>query len=191
MASAQRRVDPGRVKSTAGEATNCGRVVLATNVDILLDNATVQYLRYRLRSGTVLRISDTSSLRSHLTRSANWRVSSSPSTFKLRRQMTAISLFLKKPWLTMSENVLAPDLIARSPRLRNLGLIGRDDTADLGALLLERLGDEWIRHAALKPKSARRHSLQIVRQLHICRTLGWRHHYHSAGTRRLAMGPPA
>jgi hypothetical protein len=33
-----------------------GRFVLATNVDILLDDATVLYLRDRLRSGTVLRV---------------------------------------------------------------------------------------------------------------------------------------
>jgi hypothetical protein len=33
-----------------------GRFVLATNIDILLDDATVQYLRDRLRSGTMLRI---------------------------------------------------------------------------------------------------------------------------------------
>jgi hypothetical protein len=43
------------------------------------------------------------------------------------------------------------------PRLRNLGLVGSDHTADLGALLLESLDDERIGHAALKPKSARRH----------------------------------
>jgi len=41
------------------------------------------------------------------------------------------------------------------PRLRNLGLVGRDDTTDLGALLLERLDDERIGHAVLKPKSTR------------------------------------
>jgi hypothetical protein len=33
-----------------------GRFILATNVDILLDDAIVQYLRDRLRSGTVLRV---------------------------------------------------------------------------------------------------------------------------------------
>jgi hypothetical protein len=38
-------------------------------------------------------------------------------------------------------------------RLRDIGLIGSDDTSDLGAPLLERLDDERIGHAALKPKS--------------------------------------
>src|ERR1044072_8834707 len=43
------------------------------------------------------------------------------------------------------------------PRLRDLGLVGGDDTADLGALLLQSLDSESIGHAALKPKSARSH----------------------------------
>ena len=43
------------------------------------------------------------------------------------------------------------------PCLRDLGLVGRDDTADLGALLLKRLDDERIGHAALKPKSVHDH----------------------------------
>src|SRR5262245_30443963 len=39
------------------------------------------------------------------------------------------------------------------PRLRDLGLVGGNDTADLGTLLLQRLDDERIGHAALKSKS--------------------------------------
>jgi hypothetical protein len=38
-------------------------------------------------------------------------------------------------------------------RLRDLGLVSSNDTADLGTLLLERLDDERFGHAALKPKS--------------------------------------
>ncbi|MBR1037866.1 hypothetical protein JQ593_03685 [Bradyrhizobium viridifuturi] len=40
--------------------------------------------------------------------------------------------------------------------LLDLGLVGSNHAADLGALLLEHLNDELIGHAALKPKSAGR-----------------------------------
>jgi hypothetical protein len=37
----------------------------------------------------------------HMAHLASWRMSSSPSARKCRRQMSAISPCLKKPWLTM------------------------------------------------------------------------------------------
>lgn len=42
-------------------------------------------------------------------------------------------------------------------RLRDLGLVGSYDAAELAALLLQCLNKKWIGHAALKPKSACRH----------------------------------
>ena len=78
------------------------------------------------------------------------------------------------------------------PRLRDLGLVGGDHTADLGTFLLERLNDERIGHAALKPKSAGGTSLRwcllhnaVLLNGQIFITLkeaqivieGWRHHY--------------
>src|SRR5262245_39852211 len=58
-----------------------------------------------LRSG----VSDTSSLRSHMTRSASWRVSSSPSALKCRRQMFGDIALLEE---AVTNDVLSPFLLA-------------------------------------------------------------------------------
>jgi hypothetical protein len=56
-------------------------------------------------------------------------------------------------------------------RPSELGLISRDDAADLGALLLESLDDERIGHAPLKPKSDQGHQPTNGCLLHITELL--------------------
>jgi hypothetical protein len=90
------------------------------------------------------------------------------------------------------------------PRLRDLGLVGNDHTADLGTLLLQRLDKKWIGHAAFKPKPAHGHqSSNWVRLLHNAELLngeifttlkeaqilieGWRQRPHSS----FGYKPPA